>query len=149
MLTIVCLLPFWPFSNSKSSSNNFIDIRLAGYWITSVIHMAHSRPAWSKCKETSNLMWMSYPCIFTHIWWIWIHRSMHCDFFGSDGLQKTHMDAFKPFNSKLVTLTMRGGFFTKFSALAHGEPSYLDTKASLVQYCQKNRTLFYSKPNMT
>ena len=45
---------------------------------------------------------------------------MHCDFLGSDGLQETHMDAFKPFNSKLVTLTMRGGFFTKFAALAHG-----------------------------
>ena len=45
---------------------------------------------------------------------------MHCDFLGPDGLQETHMDAFKPFNSKLVTLTMRGGFFTKFSALAHG-----------------------------
>ena len=34
--------------------------------------------------------------------------------------KRPHMDAYKPFNSKLVTLTMRGGFFTKFSALAHG-----------------------------
>ena len=49
---------------------------------------------------------------------------MHCDFLGSDGLQETHMDAFKSFNSKLVTLTMRGGFFTKFSALAHGLPRH-------------------------
>ena len=30
------------------------------------------------------------------------------------------MDALKPFNSKLVTLTRRGGFFTKITALAHG-----------------------------
>ena len=30
------------------------------------------------------------------------------------------MDALKPFNSKYVTLTMRGGFFTKFAILAHG-----------------------------
>ena len=29
------------------------------------------------------------------------------------------MDALKPFNFKLATLTMRGGFFTKFAALAH------------------------------
>ena len=45
---------------------------------------------------------------------------MHCDFLGSVGLQETHMDALKPFDSKLVTLTMRGCFFTKFAALAHG-----------------------------
>ena len=32
------------------------------------------------------------------------------------------MDALKPFNSKKVTLTMRGGFFTKLAALAHGAP---------------------------
>jgi hypothetical protein len=30
------------------------------------------------------------------------------------------MDALKPFNSKYITLTMRGGFFTKFATLAHG-----------------------------
>ena len=47
---------------------------------------------------------------------------MHCDFLGSDGLQETHMDALKPFNSKYVTLTMRGGFFTKFATLDHGAP---------------------------
>ena len=47
---------------------------------------------------------------------------MHCDFLGSDGLQETHMDALKPSNSKLVILTMKGGFFTKFAALAHGAP---------------------------
>ena len=29
------------------------------------------------------------------------------------------MDALKPSNSKKVTLTMRGGFFTKFATLAH------------------------------
>ena len=47
---------------------------------------------------------------------------MHCDFLGSDRLQETHMDALKPCNSKYVTLTMRGGFFTKFPTLAHGAP---------------------------
>ena len=47
---------------------------------------------------------------------------MHCDFLGSDGLQEAHMDALKPFDSKQVTLTMRGGFFTKFAALAYGAP---------------------------
>ena len=73
-----------------------------------------------KCKETSNLMWMSYLCLFTHIWWIWIHRSMHCDFLGSGGLKETHMDASKPFDSKWVALTMSGGFFTNFAALTHG-----------------------------
>ena len=45
---------------------------------------------------------------------------MHCDFLGSVGLQETHMDTLKPFDAKSVTLTMRGGFFTKFAALAHG-----------------------------
>ena len=35
------------------------------------------------------------------------------------------MDALKPFNSKLVALTIRGGFFTKFAALAHGAPSQI------------------------
>ena len=45
---------------------------------------------------------------------------MHCDFLGSDRLQETHMDALTPCNSKYVTLTMRGGFFTKFPTLAHG-----------------------------
>ena len=32
------------------------------------------------------------------------------------------MDALKPFDSKYITLTMRGGFFTKFATLAHGAP---------------------------
>ena len=46
---------------------------------------------------------------------------MHCDFLGSDRLQEGHMDALKPFNSKIgIKLTMRGGFFTKFTTLAHG-----------------------------
>ena len=50
---------------------------------------------------------------------------MHCDFLRSDGLQETHMDASKPFNSKQLTLKMRGGFFTKFATLAHGgAPDY-------------------------
>ena len=50
---------------------------------------------------------------------------MHCDFLGSDGLEETHyMDALKPFNSKLVTMTMRG-FFTKFTALAHGAARHM------------------------
>ena len=31
-------------------------------------------------------------------------------------------NAFKPFNSKSVTLTTRGGFFTKFAALAQCVP---------------------------
>ena len=47
---------------------------------------------------------------------------MHCDFLGSDRLQETHMDALKQFNSKKLTLTTRGGFFTKFATLAHGAP---------------------------
>ena len=50
---------------------------------------------------------------------------MHCDFLGSDGLQVTHMDALKPSNSKLVILTMMGGFFTKFATLAHGAPRHI------------------------
>ena len=51
-----------------------------------------------------------------------MHLSTNCDFLGSVGLQETHMDALKPFNSKYIALTMRGGFFTKFKALAHGGP---------------------------
>jgi len=47
---------------------------------------------------------------------------MYCDFLGSDGLQETHMSALKPFIFKYTTLTMRGGFFTKFATLAHGAP---------------------------
>ena len=44
------------------------------------------------------------------------------------------MDALKPLNSKYVTLTMRGGFFTKFATLAHGVPP---TDADLPQLdCQ-------------
>ena len=65
-------------------------------------------------------MWMSYSCLFTHIWRIWIHQSINCDFLGSGGLQETHMDALKPFNFKYVILTIRGGFFTKFASLAYG-----------------------------
>ena len=60
-----------------------------------------------KCKETSNLTLMSYPCLFTHIWWTWLHWSTNYDFLGSVGLQEIHMDALKPFDSKWVTLTMR------------------------------------------
>ena len=47
-----------------------------------------------------------------------MHRSMHFDFLGSDGLEETLMDALKPFNSKWVTLAMKGGFFT-LATLAH------------------------------
>ena len=65
---------------------------------------------------------------------------MHCDFLGSDGLQETHMDALKTFNSKKVTLTMRGGFFTKIAALAHGVAcSLADYTACCTTGCQMKK----------
>ena len=44
------------------------------------------------------------------------------------------MDALKPFNSKLVTLEMRGGFFTKFAALAHGVAYIIPANEFKIQY---------------
>ena len=39
----------------------------------------------------------------------YILLSLHHDFFGSEGLQGTHIDASSPFSSKLITLTQTGG----------------------------------------
>jgi hypothetical protein len=36
--------------------------------------------------------------------------------------QGTHMDTLKPKNSKLITFTVRGGFFTFWAILAHSVP---------------------------
>ena len=47
--------------------------------------------------------------------WIWILLSVHHDFLGSEGVQRTHMDASNPFRSKLMTLTLWGDLWT-FSA---------------------------------
>ena len=69
------------------------------------------------------------------------------DFLGSDRLQETLMDALKPFHSKYVTLTMRGGFFTKLATPAHGAPCLKDHKgfkyiAEQVYYLYKLLKLF-------
>ena len=44
---------------------------------------------------------------------------MYHDFLGPRRLQGTHMDALKPRNSKSITFTVRGGFFTFWAILAH------------------------------
>ena len=44
---------------------------------------------------------------------------MYHDFLGPRGLQGTHMDTLKPKNSKSITFTVRGGFFTFWAILAH------------------------------
>ena len=44
------------------------------------------------------------------------------DFLGPRGLQGIHMDALKPKNSKSITFTVRGGFFTFWAILAHSAP---------------------------
>ena len=41
------------------------------------------------------------------------------DFWGPRGFQETNMDTLKPKNSKLITFTVRGGFFTFWVILAH------------------------------
>ena len=53
------------------------------------------------------------------------------------------MDALKPFNSKYVTLTMRGGFFTKFATLAHGVPSaFRPVKVEIFNIDNEGRFLY-------
>ena len=44
---------------------------------------------------------------------------MYHDFLGPRGLQGTHIDTLKLKNSKLITFTVRGGFFTFWAILAH------------------------------
>ena len=59
------------------------------------------------------------PCFSPHILWIWIIPPMYYDFLGPRGLQGTHMDTLKTKNSKSITFTVRGGFFTFWTILAH------------------------------
>ena len=59
------------------------------------------------------------PCFSPHILWICIILPMYHDFLGPRGLQGTHMDTLKPKNSKLITFTVREGFFTFWAILAH------------------------------
>ena len=56
--------------------------------------------------------------IFTHILWIWILLSVNHNFWGSEGLQGTYIDALNPFSSKLMTLAPRGGLWTFLENLA-------------------------------
>ena len=56
--------------------------------------------------------------IFTHILWIWILLSVHHNFWGSEAIQGTHIDALNPFSSKLMALTLRGGLWTFLANLA-------------------------------
>ena len=67
-------------------------------------------------------------CFSPHILWIWIILPMYHDFLGPKGLQGTHMGTLKPKNSKLITFTVRGGFFTFWAILAHSaSPPILPT----------------------
>ena len=47
---------------------------------------------------------------------------MYHDVLGPRGLQGTHMDTLKPKESKSITFTVRGGFFTFWLILAHSAP---------------------------
>ena len=64
----------------------------------------------NKCKSVT--------CFFTHILWIWLLLSVHHDFFGSEGLQGTHMHALNQFSSNVMTLSPRGGLWTISANLA-------------------------------
>ena len=44
---------------------------------------------------------------------------MYHNFLGPRGLRGNRMDTLKPKNSKLITFTERGGFFTFWAILAH------------------------------
>ena len=62
------------------------------------------------------MSWTLYRCKNSDgFLWIWILLSVHHDFLGSEGLQGTHIDAPRPFSSKLMTLSQSGGLWT-FSA---------------------------------
>ena len=50
--------------------------------------------------------------IFTHILGISILLSVHHNFWGSERLQGTSIDALNPFSSKLMTSTLKGGLRT-------------------------------------
>ena len=56
---------------------------------------------------------------------------MYHDFLGPRGLQGTHMDTLKPKNSKLITFTVRGGFFTFWAILAHSMAGLESWKSSI------------------
>ena len=43
---------------------------------------------------------------------------MHHNFWGSEAIQGTHIDALNPFSSKLMALTLRGGLWTFLANLA-------------------------------
>ena len=55
---------------------------------------------------------------------------MYHDFWGPKGLQGTHMDTLKPKNSKSITFTEKGGFFTFWAILAHSAPWPISQKMS-------------------
>ena len=54
--------------------------------------------------------------VSSHYWMLWptVGHTV--------GIQGTHMDTLKPKNSKLITFTVREGFFTFWAILAHSVP---------------------------
>ena len=57
------------------------------------------------------------PCFSPNILWIWKILPMYHDFLGP-----IWMDTLKSKNSKSMTFTLRGGFFTFWAILAHSAP---------------------------
>ena len=74
---------FWMDFRSEKQLSNIFAICVTSW----KRHLTLSNTTWrtvgeigQKCKETSNLMLMSYLCLFTPTWWIWTHWSMDYEF---------------------------------------------------------------------
>jgi hypothetical protein len=72
---------------------------------------------------------------------------MYHAFLGPRGLQGTHMDTLKSKNSKSITFTVRGGFFTFWAILAHSVTlTYIPkTVRSFSEGVQNKQSLILSK----
>ena len=69
-------------------------------------HVAHTRLTLT--KRFTNLKVNQTCNLFLHI--SYEFESVLHNFLGSEGLQRTHIDALNPFSSKLMILTLGGGF---------------------------------------
>ena len=61
---------------------------------------------------------------------------MYHDFLGPSGLQETQMDTLKPKNSKSITFTVRGGFFTLWAILANSAAAGKKMVKGVGRYCR-------------
>ena len=97
----------------------------------------HKPQSWCDCD------WWGFP----HLVSIWIILSMHYYFLVSEGLQGTHMNAINPFNSKLMTLTPRGGLWTFSAILALYAQQQTLTRRSAVVNTRANNNSFSTTRN--